>query len=98
MFLLGWLNLVLSWPEIVPVHAIGGCCAILIPVFLVGACNAVVLQSNWVMAMGPTVVAHVAGVPEFVDAPKTTAAAAAAANAAAATTAAVAAIVLLVRK
>ncbi len=63
MFLLRWLDLVLSWPEIFPAHAIGGCCAILIPVFLVGACNAVVLHAGWVMAVGPTLVAHVAGVP-----------------------------------
>ncbi len=98
MFLLGWLDLVLFWPEIVPAHAIGGCGTILMPIFLVGACNAVVLHANWVMAVGLTVVAHVAGVPESMDAPETTAAAAAAANAATATAAAVAAIVLLVRK
>ena len=52
VFLLGWLDLVLSWPEIVPAHVIGGCRAILMPVILVGACSAVVLHTNWVMATG----------------------------------------------
>ncbi len=67
-------------------------------IFLVGACNTVVLHANCVMILGPTVVAHVAGIPEFVDAPKTTAIAAAATTAAAAAAATVAAVVLLVCK
>ncbi len=90
--MLGWLDPVCSWPEIVPTHAICGCRVILMSLFLVVVCNAVVLYANWVMAVGPAVVAHVAGELEFTSAAETTTAAAAA------TAATVAAIILLVCK
>ena len=90
---MGGLDLGGHWPEIVSSHAVGGCSCILVALLFVLAGAAIVLDANGVVAVGPTVVAHVASVVELAWFASAAAASAAAASVAAA---AAAAVVLLV--
>jgi len=91
VLLLGGLDLGDHWPEIVSSYVVGGCSCILVALLFVLAGAAIVLDANGVVAVGPTVVAHVVSVVELAWF-----ASAAAASAAAASAASAAAVVLLV--
>ena len=66
--LLGGLDLVGAWPELISSHSIRCRGCVLMAFLFVGAGAAVVLRADRMMAMGPTVVAHVARVFELASA------------------------------
>ena len=68
MALLGGLDLVGAWPKVVAAHSIRRRGGVLMAFLLVRACAAVVLRADRMMAMGPTIVAHVARVLKLASA------------------------------
>ncbi len=73
MVVLGGHDPVSSWLVVVAAHVVCGGCVIFVSILFVGAHDTVVLNPDWMMAMGPAVASHVARDPHFMSAVKTVA-------------------------
>jgi hypothetical protein len=94
--MLGRLDPVLLWPEVVAAHAIGGSGFVFVPILFVGAGVAIVHRTHWVMSVGPAIAAHVSGGYLNVSTPKTAAVASISVPAISFTAVSSAAVILLV--